>query len=89
MDGEGLHARLRAAVAALAPRQRAMVVLRYYADCTLDEIAATMGCRPGTVRATLHQALKRLHASTLDKQDKQHVLLLGTMAGGEITDDAR
>ncbi len=53
-------ARLRAAVGALAPRQRAMVVLRYYGDCSLDEIATTLGCRPGTVRATLHQALERL-----------------------------
>ena len=40
--------RLRDAVATLAPRQRAMVVLRYYGDCSLDEIATALGCpRPG------------------------------------------
>jgi RNA polymerase sigma factor (sigma-70 family) len=49
--------RLRDAVATLAPRQRAVVVLRYYGDCSLDEIATALGCRSGTVRATLHQAL--------------------------------
>jgi len=54
------RARLRAAVTALAPRQRAMVVLRYYAECSAEEIGAALGCRPGTVRATLHQALRRL-----------------------------
>ncbi len=37
-----------------------MVVLRYYGDCSLEEIATALGCRPGTVRATLHQALRRL-----------------------------
>jgi len=52
--------RLQAAIMALAPRQRAMVVLRYYGDCSLEEIATALGCRPGTVRATLHQALRRL-----------------------------
>jgi Sigma-70, region 4 len=36
--------------------------LRYYGDCSLDEIATALGCRSGTVRATLHQALKRLRA---------------------------
>jgi len=56
---------LRAAVAALAPRQRAMVVLRYYGDCSLEEIATALSCRPGTVRATLHQALKRLRQAAL------------------------
>lgn len=54
------RALLRAAVEALAPRQRAMVVLRYYGDCSLEEIGAALGGKPSTVRATLHQALKRL-----------------------------
>ncbi len=52
--------RLQAAVMALAPRQRAMVVLRYYGDCSAEEIATALGCRPATVRATLYQALRRL-----------------------------
>jgi len=68
--------RLRDAVATLAPRQRAMVVLRYYGDFSLDEIAMALGCRSGTVRATLHQALKRLrtlagHAGTTAAQHER------------------
>ena len=37
-----------------------MIVLRYYGDCSLEEIGAALGGKPGTVRATLHQALGRL-----------------------------
>ena len=44
----------------LGERQRAAVVLRYFADLPLAEIAAVMGCATGTVKATLHQALDRL-----------------------------
>jgi RNA polymerase sigma factor (sigma-70 family) len=51
---------LRLALAALTPRQRAAIVLRYYCGCSLEEIAAALGCRPGTVGAALHQALARL-----------------------------
>ena len=61
--------RLRAAVQALAPRQRAMVVLRYYGECSPQEIAQALGCRPGTVRATLHQALARLRSLALCHED--------------------
>lgn len=44
----------------LTPRQRAMVVARYYLGLEADEIAAAFGVRPGTVRATVSQALARL-----------------------------
>jgi len=74
------RAYLRAAVAALAPRQRAMVVLRYYADCSLEEIGTALGCRPGTVRATLHQALRRL-------RERETLDMKGEMAPGLGADD--
>ena len=48
---------VRAALAELTSRQRAAVVLRYVADLPVNEIAEVMGCAPGTVKATLHQAL--------------------------------
>ena len=51
---------LDAALNQLGERQRAAVVLRYFADLPLAEIAAVMGCATGTVKATLHQALDRL-----------------------------
>jgi len=51
---------VRAALAQLTDRQRAAVVLRYVADLPIAEIAEVMGCAPGTVKATLHQALAHL-----------------------------
>jgi RNA polymerase sigma factor (sigma-70 family) len=44
----------------LPPRQRAVVVLRFWEDMTVDAIASTLGWPPGSVRSTLHRALKRL-----------------------------
>jgi RNA polymerase sigma-70 factor (ECF subfamily) len=48
------------AVAALAPRARTAVVLRYVADLTEREVADVMGVATGTVSATLSQARRRL-----------------------------
>jgi RNA polymerase sigma-70 factor, ECF subfamily len=44
-----------AAVRALPTRQRQMLALYYLADCSVGEIAVTLGCAEGTVRATLHK----------------------------------
>jgi RNA polymerase sigma factor (sigma-70 family) len=51
---------MAAALAALPPRQRAVVVLRYYHDYAIDEVAEVLGCSPGTVKSQAHHALKRL-----------------------------
>jgi len=45
---------------ALPPRQRAVVVLRYYEDFTDLEIAAVLGCTTGTVRGYAARALAAL-----------------------------
>jgi len=44
----------------LAPRQRLAIVLRYYADLSVRDIAKAMSCREGTVKATIHSAQDRL-----------------------------
>lgn len=44
----------------LTKRQRAMVVAQYYLGLRADEIAEALGVRPGTVRATVSQALARM-----------------------------
>lgn len=49
-----------AAVRALPTRQRQMVALYYLGDCSVGEIALTLGCAEGTVRATLHKGRLRL-----------------------------
>jgi RNA polymerase sigma-70 factor (sigma-E family) len=47
---------LLAAVRALPPRQRAAVVLFYYADLPESEVASTLGCSVGTVKSQLAKA---------------------------------
>ncbi|HEX6150965.1 SigE family RNA polymerase sigma factor [Nocardioides sp.] len=48
------------ALGQLAPRQRAVVVLRYYEHLSEAEIAETLGVRPGTVKSQSAAALARL-----------------------------
>jgi RNA polymerase sigma-70 factor (sigma-E family) len=51
---------LRTAVAALPPRQRAVLVLRYYCDLNVDQTADALGCTPGTVKSQTAKALSTL-----------------------------
>lgn len=51
---------LEAALATLAPRQRAVVVLRYYEDLTERETAELLGISAGTVKSQARDALQRL-----------------------------
>ena len=48
------------AVAALSPRQRTVVVLRYYEDRTDAEIAQLLGCSVGAVKRHATRALRHL-----------------------------
>jgi RNA polymerase sigma-70 factor (sigma-E family) len=58
------RAALLAALRQLPPRQRAVVVLRYWEDLTDTQIAAVLGCSPGTVRSQLARALAKLRMSS-------------------------
>jgi len=57
---------LAGALATLPYRQRAAVVLRYYADLPDAQIAAALGCREGTVASLVHRALGRLREVVRD-----------------------
>lgn len=48
------------ALATLAPRERACVVLRYFDDLTVPDIARQLGLAPGSVKRYLHDGLGRL-----------------------------
>lgn len=50
-------------VAALPPRQRAVVVLRYYEGLSEREIAETLRIAPGTVKSTAAAALAALRTT--------------------------
>ena len=50
----------RIALARLAARQRAVVVLRYYEDMAQADVARVLGCSEGTVRSQLHRGLANL-----------------------------
>jgi RNA polymerase sigma-70 factor (sigma-E family) len=51
---------IRAALAALPPRQRAVLVLRYLEDLPEHQVAEILGCAPGTVASQASRALAKL-----------------------------
>jgi RNA polymerase sigma-70 factor (sigma-E family) len=51
---------LRSAVAGLPPRQRAVLVLRFYCDMSVDQVAEALGCTQGTVKSQTAKALVTL-----------------------------
>jgi RNA polymerase sigma factor (sigma-70 family) len=66
LDPDGAAAiAVREAIRELPPRQRAAIVLRFYADLPTDEVAEIMRCKPGTVWALTNQALASLRRAGL------------------------
>jgi len=51
---------IHAALAGLPPRQRATIVLRFYCDLTVDQVANVLGCTPGTVKSQTAKGLSAL-----------------------------
>lgn len=51
---------LERALGRLSARQRAVIGLHYVYGYSLDEVAAVLGCRPGTARSHLNRALATL-----------------------------
>ncbi|QNE19489.1 SigE family RNA polymerase sigma factor [Kribbella qitaiheensis] len=54
------HDELRIALAVLAPRQRACVVLRYYEDLSVEQTAEILECSAGTVKSQASRGLETL-----------------------------
>jgi RNA polymerase sigma-70 factor (sigma-E family) len=69
------HDELHAALLALPPRQRAVLVLRYYLDLPEAEVAATLECSLGTVKSTASRALARLERALRSANETRSVAL--------------
>jgi RNA polymerase sigma-70 factor (sigma-E family) len=50
------------ALARLPPRGRAVVVLRYWLDLSVEQVAVVLGCSPGNVKSQSARALDKLRA---------------------------
>lgn len=63
--------RIRGALESLPEKHRQVVLLRFFEDASLPEIAALLGCSVGTVKSRLHYALEKLRemAGTLNLFD--------------------
>lgn len=61
--------RIEAALVNLSDQQRAAVVLRFYEDMTVGEIAEAMDCAEGTVKQHLFRAMAKLRRAL--KKDEQ------------------
>ncbi|HVS68850.1 MAG TPA: SigE family RNA polymerase sigma factor [Mycobacteriales bacterium] len=57
---------LRAALAELPARQRATVVLRFWADASVTETADALGCSEGTVKSQTARAIATLRSLLAD-----------------------
>lgn len=60
---------VRDAVAALPPRQRQVIALRYFADLPVADTAVAMRCAEGTVKSLTAKATAALAASLQGPQD--------------------
>jgi RNA polymerase sigma-70 factor (sigma-E family) len=63
-DQYAVRDQLLTALQELPPRQRAVVVLRYYEDLTEVQTAEALGCSVGTVKSQTSRALKKLREAT-------------------------
>ncbi len=62
-DGTGqllARAELLEVLTVLSTKQRAVVVLRYWSELSIEETAGALGVSSGTVKSTLHRALRVL-----------------------------
>lgn len=69
----GVADALMDALAALPPRQRAVLVLRYFLDVPEAEVAAALKCSLGTVKSTASRGLARLEQAMRPANDPRSI----------------
>lgn len=66
-----LRLQVSEALERLEPKYRQMIILKYFEDMTLTDIAKTLGRPLGTVKTRLHQALRRLAPLMSEEGDER------------------
>ena len=64
------HREVLAALGTLAPRQREVIVLRYWSGLSEAEIAAALGISRGTVKSTASRAMTALEAALTSQETR-------------------
>lgn len=60
---------LHRAISKLPPRQKQALLLKTFQDMTCEEVARVMECSPGTVKANVFNAVRRLKSLLKGEQD--------------------
>lgn len=60
---EQLHDFIMNSIKSLPERQQTIIILRYFKNCTSEEIAEKLGITPGNVRVLLSRALNKLSSA--------------------------
>ena len=75
---------VRRAIDTLSQEARDAILLRYYSELTVPEIAQALGWREGTVKSRLHRALSRLRDLLREEPAAEHVQ--GPIRFGGVSD---
>jgi len=67
LDKALIHQRVHGAMEEMSVNQRTALVLRYFEDMPMAEIAQTLGCTEGTVRTHIRRSLLALRAKLAGK----------------------
>jgi RNA polymerase sigma-70 factor (sigma-E family) len=67
-----LRLALTDALATLAPKARAVIVLRYWEDMSVDQVAALLSCSPGNVKSQSARSLEKLRQLLGDQIREEH-----------------
>lgn len=65
-DRPDLRMTLLDALATLPPKPRLMIILRYWEDMRVEDVATALRCRPGTVKSQTSRALAKLRVQLGD-----------------------